>query len=190
MGQRFQTYVKLRCKEKNEFNVIGYHLQWSWGQFSLIRAYQLMDFISNDMDYEYSKFKGYYNLDENKEIVKSLLQINQEYKSFVQASEEDEIVCENPSMADNNDGALFIDTTLDKPKYCFFQPYSINPMPISARDYASDYMTYHLEKNDEESKKTIEIYNKYLEKLDKYEMVEDSALVDTFPKMYQITVEE
>ena len=190
MGQRFQTYVKVRGIEENTFNVIGYHLQWSWGQYSLIRAYQLMDFISNDMDYRYSRFKMPWNLDEIKEMVKSLLQINQEYKSFVGAYEEDIEVCENPSMADNNDGALFIDTTLDKPKYCFFQPYSINPIPISARDYASYYMTYHLEKNDEESKKTIEIYNKYLEKLDKYEMVEDSALVDTFPKMYQITIEE
>lgn len=184
MGQRFQTYVKVRGTEENAFNVIGYHLQWSWGQFSLIRAYQLMDFISNDMDYEYSKFKRPWSLDEIKETVKSLLQINQEYKSFVMAYEEDIEVCENPSIADNDDGCLFIDTTLDKPKYCFFQPYSIEPTPISARDYASEYMEY------QDNKETIEIYNKYLEKLDKYEMVEDSALVDTFPKMYQTTVEE
>ena len=55
---------------------------------------------------------------------------------------------------------------------------------------ASEYMEYYLGKDDKESKETIEIYNKYLEKLDEYEMVEDNVLVDTFPKMYQTTVEE
>ena len=188
MGQRFQFYVRTKgdMKQNSEPIIIGYHNQWCWGCYSLIRAEQLMKYISNDMKDNFSCFKRDYIVYEKYEIVKSLIQINQENLSFTGVCQLSEVECENPSYADNNDGALFIDTTGEKPKYCFFDPYDKSPSPLNASEYASKYM---LDLNDDDVKK-LKIYEKYLKKLSKYELCTKQDLEIAFPKMYEVENEE
>lgn len=128
MGQRFQTYVRYNGGK----SLVAYHLQWCWGTYAINRVYQLLDFISKNLEDTYSNFvsehfetvnRGKYR--EDKRILEGLIQMNITCGSYVAGidlvKEEKEYQEEpsekfkiNPRKQDNNNGIIVIDISNDR----------------------------------------------------------------------------
>jgi len=84
MGQRSQVYIRYKNKEK----MVAMHLQWNYGYYMINRAYQLLDYISKNLECDYNNFtsenfdiSNRNNSDET--ILKGLIQCNMTIGSFV-----------------------------------------------------------------------------------------------------------
>lgn len=128
MGQRFQIYVRYNGGK----SLVAYHLQWCYGRFAINRVYQLLDFISKNLQDTYSNFisdkfdisnRGEYR--EDKRILEGLMQMNittgsycagidlvKEEQEF--AKEPSETFKTNPRKQDNNNGIIVIDISNDR----------------------------------------------------------------------------
>lgn len=181
MGQRFQVYTKTGNK-----GIIGFHLQWCWGTFSLIRATQVLEFAKGDFKNKYSLFKEDIYKNEVEAVLSGLIGLNHEYKSYVAPYLLKHGETKNPSLADNNDGCLLLDLTGDKPKYCFFDPYTINPVAMNGLEYI--LYDYRYEYEEEEYKYKRKLIDKHLKKLSKFEVLTTDELKNTFPDMYNLII--
>lgn len=120
MGQRSQLYIRY----KNKKNLVAMHLQWNWGFYMINRTYQLLDFISKNIEDEYNNFQEK-NFDiANRyrgdiDVLQSLIQMNLTIGSYVKGydlvKEEYEFNKDKttfkitPKDQDNNNGILVID---------------------------------------------------------------------------------
>ena len=120
MGQRSQLYIRY----KNKKNLVAMHLQWNWGFYMINRTYQLLDFISKNIEDEYNNFQGE-NFDvvtrgsEDIDVLQSLIQMNLTIGSYVKGCDlvkeeyefnEDKTTFKIvPKDQDNNNGILVID---------------------------------------------------------------------------------
>ena len=120
MGQRSQLYIRY----KNKKNLVAMHLQWNWGYYMINRTYQLLDFISKNIEDEYNNFQGE-NFDvvnrgrEDIDVLQSLIQMNLTIGSYVKGYDlvkgeyefnKDKTTFKiTPEDQDNNNGILVID---------------------------------------------------------------------------------
>lgn len=171
MGERSQIYVNYG---KPDFpggpgeNLFAMHLQWCWGQFSVIRAHQLVNFLDGAKDNAFNPFGlgeesrlGGMSFDGRREdlyLLKALTEINTVSSSIVAGHdlvaeehghdkwrlERDEIsripstIKMDPLAQDNNHGFLVVQATEDGVKYAFCKDVSAIE-PISASEYLKDY---------------------------------------------------
>lgn len=132
MGQRSQIYIRYN----NGKNLVAYHLQWNWGYYMINRTYQLLDFISKNVESDYSNFKGIHfditnhgKQRDDIDILSNLIQFNTTVGSFVKGhnlvKEEFDYFNDEgkdtfkmiPKNQDNNNGILVIDIQENKIKY-------------------------------------------------------------------------
>lgn len=151
MGQRFQIYVRYAKQERLE----AIHLQWCWGYYSIIRAKQLLDFISDNLQEDYSMFETGRDA---KDAIFALSSLNLTCNSFVRGydlqqdeigsgddMDEDEVPEDfkfkiNPAQQDNNDGCLIIDCKDKKVKYAFMSYEGLEDLKcIDAKQYLKEY---------------------------------------------------
>ena len=120
MGQRSQLYIRY----KNKKNLVAMHLQWNWGFYMINRTYQLLDFISKNIENKYNNFQEE-NFDvvnrgrEDIDALQSLIQMNLTIGSYVKGYDlvkreyefnEDKTTFKIiPEDQDNNNGILVID---------------------------------------------------------------------------------
>lgn len=88
MGQRSQVYIVHKKREV----MVAHHLQWNWGEHMISRANQLLDYISKNVEGNYSNFKAK-NFDianrngangrDDLIVLASLIQMNLKIGSFV-----------------------------------------------------------------------------------------------------------
>lgn len=120
MGQRSQLYIRY----KNKKNLVAMHLQWNWGYYMINRTYQLLDFISKNIEDKYNNFQEE-NFDvvnrvsEDIDVLQSLIQMNLTIGSYVKGYDlvkgeyefnEDKTTFKIiPEDQDNNNGILVID---------------------------------------------------------------------------------
>lgn len=208
MGQRFQVFIK------TDFRLYGYHLQWSWGEHSIIRGYQLIDYFKNNLGYKYSEFNSESRKNETNELFKGLIGYNTILRSYVTpqdlVNDFRDYNCEEKKYTsdyedsylkfekepintyDNNDGVLVIDVRNNKLKYCYYYDnnYSYSSCEteksiLTAREYLA---LYRKENTDEESKKEEYIKEKHLKIFDKIELLTKEDLIRDFnlktPKDY------
>lgn len=120
MGQRSQLYIRY----KNKKNLVAMHLQWNWGYYMINRTYQLLDFISKNIEDEYNNFQekkfDIANVGrEDIDVLQNLIQMNLTIGSYVKGYDlvkgeykfnKDKTTFKiTPEDQDNNNGILVID---------------------------------------------------------------------------------
>lgn len=190
MGQRSQIYIRYNNAE----TLVAKHLQWNWGTYMIARAYQLLDFISKNVESSYSNFLSekfdIANHGEDREdlkILDSLISLNSEIGSYVQNidlieenyiyrfhSDNDISFKLNPEKEDNNDGIFVIDVNENKDgtikiKYGFSTGYGNNFKMCSALNYLKAYkeeLEYMLKhcKTEEDKQELLDDWKKYIKK--------------------------
>lgn len=154
MGERFQIHVvgngnfyNKKDEKVNKDYILSYHLQWCWGQYSVIRAYQILEFLN---DYQHQSYNDLNentailnygsdtipksNIDINKNIkfdkLEKILLANIEINRLIHSYIDSELMMKKYIEDlnyydmfynfDNNTGCLLIDTrTKGNLKYCF-----------------------------------------------------------------------
>jgi hypothetical protein len=206
MGQRFQVYVQYN----NEQVLVAKHLQWCWGHFSIIRAYQILDFLKKSIEDDYSPFLSnnyeYIKYDKNCDvrILNSLIELNATYGSFVNShdlleeqfkyfadeNERYKNISINPFCQDNNDGILVVKIVEEENKepiikYAFDFLNNNYFNPISAKDYweqqdPSDRKSY--KQREKLDKKLSKIIDSYISFIENegFEILTQKELEDIF----------
>lgn len=163
MGQRFQVYYLMTQKDqqtkREELHREAFHLQWSWGKYSLMRLSQIMAFMSKQLPYEYTPFhpKGSYELEpKGIDMLQGLTSLNLYVGSYVDAYREEEAIALNPGRADNNDGFFIVDLRDDVPRYRLFaNDWETGHFePVTPSEYLA-YYPEHLEEEPELMKELI-----------------------------------
>lgn len=217
MGQRSQIYIRYNKKR----SLVARHLQWNYGYYMINRTYQLLDFLKkNTEENEYSEFKSrnyddktksllsYFGKTTDKDILKSLIEMNLTIGSIVRSidlvKEEKEFgeYKESatfkmiPQGQDNNNGILVIDLQEDeknnvKVKYGLALGYEENgnlDKMVGASEYlkASGSMEY-LKENEKEYydiiSKDMEKQIKYIE--ENFELLTDEEFKEIFDTEYE-----
>ena len=207
MGQRSQIYIRYN----NGKNLVAYHLQWNWGYYMINRTYQLLDFISKNVESDFSNFKGinfdianYGKQRDDIDILSNLIQFNTTVGSFVRGhnlvKEEfeyneakiDDKFKMTPENQDNNNGILVIDIQEDKIKYGLAGGWEeVNNWKdfnmITARKYfklsEASYgdEKYKLKNQDEELYKKVQ---KQIKFIDSFELLTNEEYKAIFNKEY------
>lgn len=171
MGQRFQAYVNYGKSDepgKPGDNLFAMHLQWCWGQYAIVRAHQLVDFLDGARENIFNPFGmgehsriGGSSFDGRRQdlyILRALTELNTVAATTVPGHDlmVEEIdhqnwllkqgelksiptaIKLNPLMQDNNDGFLVIKATKDEIKYAFCRDTSAIE-PVSAAEYLKGY---------------------------------------------------
>lgn len=183
MGQRFQAYYLMTKKgqqtNREELHREAFHLQWSWGLYSLMRLGQVMEFMTKQLPYEYTPFhaRASYDLESHGiPILEALTGMNYYLGSYVEPYREDEDVAKDPGRADNNDGFFIVDLREDIPRYRLFaNDWDCGFKAVTPKEYLG-YYPDHLEKKPEA---TAEI----LEALEQYEMISDEIIAEVYPML-------
>ena len=199
MGQRFQAHYIMKNREGKTYKM-AFHLQWSWGHYSIIRLNQVLDYFKNNLSDKYCKFngKGFEDYEEIKDVLHSLTSLNLVTKSFVNADYEDPNECDvtkNPLYGDNNDGIYIVDLRGEKPRYCMLHwVQNENLKPISAREYFNMYHEKDLQKLnsdiDPEGLRDINVAFSFLSNIETFELIKEEELRELYPKMYKEYEEE
>lgn len=206
MGQRFQTYVNYGNEGENLFAM---HLQWCWGQFAIIRAHQLVDFLDGAKENifnpfglgEHSRVGGmsYDGRREDLYLLKALTEINTVSSSIVAGHdlmEEDHnfdkwrfedgkiasiprTIHMDPLAQDNNDGFLVIQATAKEIKYAFCKDTS-EMKPVSASEYVKGYRG-EWQNFDAKDRATIE---SMVENLEGYPLLTKGEMEQIFNREY------
>jgi hypothetical protein len=158
MGQRFQVLVKTNSE------VLTFHLQWCYGEYTLQRAKQINDFMKEYLKYKHNTFNSVVaRREEQIEIIKSLIGVNHEAKSFVTPH-----FCEGVSSiadTDNNDGWLIVDATSDKVRMAIILPSWLLGKKQHTVGTFESYLGQYMH-NDMTKKECVTLVNK-AKKLDK-----------------------
>lgn len=178
MGQRFQAhYIMLERQENSKVLVRkqAYHLQWCFGEYTIVRLEQVLNYMDKYLDNEYAPFHGiiYPPLEEGLKILQCLTSINMITGSYVNAIEEEEDVSLNPLNGDNNDGIFIIDLRENKPRYALFN-YKFEL--VTPTEYMSDYKEMSEDEN---------LILDLIEKISKYETISEEELRELYPEMYK-----
>ncbi|AIY85314.1 hypothetical protein U729_3220 (plasmid) [Clostridium baratii str. Sullivan] len=208
MGQRFQIFAITSDNEGNSYTH-GYHLQWSWGHYSISRLYQMLKFGEENCARVYSNLKGTYKrIVEVKTLIRSLVSLNIYNNSFVYAGdlEKDfdytdkklEGEYDSPFEFDNNDGVFVIDYRYKRPKFALFKSDYIDEkehygfIKVSALEYLNHYFDNDIKENFKNSvisdsdEEYEEIYNDYMEMvkyIDSFETLSEKDMDNIFKKI-------
>lgn len=202
MGQRFQIFIK------TDNRMYGYHLQWCWGEHSIIRGYQLLDYFKHNLKYEFAPHKLNRRYGDVNDLFKSLCGYNTKLRSYVKACdlvddfrtydyenqrykddyEEAYLKFEQTPVNhyDNNDGILVIDARNNKLKYCYYVDCIYDYVNDECIDEevvltAREYLELYRKKDKtEEDKKEQYIKEKHLKLFDKIELLTIEDLINDF----------
>lgn len=203
MGQRSQLYIRYNKKR----TLVARHLQWNWGTYMINRATQILDYLSKNVENEYSEFSSksfddehkklkYHKKDLDKEILKSLVEMNLTIGSCVSSYNiledyEDNTFKITPEQEDNNDGIFIVDLIEDnegnvvKIKYGFSLWQQDDFKMITAQEYLYNYIKEEMDYN---KNAKLTDYNKELEQAlyidTNFELLTDREYKEIFNKEY------
>jgi hypothetical protein len=218
MGQRHQIYVKLEGANFGNNNpnnrppqVIGVHHQWLYGATAARQLLNLLKFHKNQQ--KYGPFTGKAAMSDPADALRSIYSVDIDDGYYHQVSSLGEDTCEDPRLADNNDGITVIDFSKKEAKYAFMSIHRLEGAapsqeknygdfePISAKEWIGLYypdfekplfkgspkkLRDALDITDEHSEQeNFRAYMRTLaDKLSEYKVLTQDELKDIFPKMF------
>ena len=212
MGQRFQCYVnygKQKAPGEPGENLFAMHLQWCWGQYSIVRAHQLVDFLDGARGDIFNPFgmgehsrvggSAFDGRREDLYILNALTEINTLASTIVpghdlMAEELDyqkwllgrgeltalpSTIRMDPLAQDNNDGFLVVQAAKEGIRYAFCKDVCAID-PVSASEYLQGYREEWWD-YDEETRASVEAM---AEKLDGYPLLSKEEMERIFEREY------
>ena len=212
MGERWQAYVNYG--KSNEpgtpgDNLFAMHLQWCWGEGSVVRAYQLVHFLDGTRENIFNPFglgehshvggRSWDGRREDLYILKALTELNTVASSIVpghdlmvEANDMHKWLVEegrlkrfpgtikmDPLAQDNNHGFLVVQATKDEVKYAFCSD-AYDIEPISASEYLRAYKGEWWD-YDEETRSKIE---EMVEDLERRPLLTREEMTQIFEREY------